>query len=183
MRGKYGNKNTVLPITGKPLTSRYILDALYRHLLQGFWNRGTARIRKATSPHKHMACNMAFICDMMEKSRGQVSPGLTLQNKRPGGSTDKKRLYHALSVFCSNGNGTMIFIPQRAVYPLIAYSQSRINSGTALRSKKRTKSSEPQRLSQETGLTDRQKRTAVNRLKTTKDLSVKRQGNLPSFPC
>ena len=59
----------------KTVDVAYYIDALYRHFLR-FLESWHSKDSESDIPHyKHMACNMAFICDMMEKSRGQVSPG------------------------------------------------------------------------------------------------------------
>ena len=72
---EYGNKKYGSPDNWKTVDVAYYIDALYRHFLR-FLESWHIKDSESDIPHyKHMACNMAFICDMMEKSRGQVSPG------------------------------------------------------------------------------------------------------------
>lgn len=69
----YGN--TKYPTGGKDNwknveINRYI-DALYRHLLEFMANPFSKDEESGIEHYKHMACNMAFICEMMKDENSE----------------------------------------------------------------------------------------------------------------
>lgn len=47
---------------------RYV-DALFRHFLSFLDNHDSVDEESGLAHHKHMACNMAFICELMQKQQ------------------------------------------------------------------------------------------------------------------
>ena len=65
----YGNKKYHDPNNWKQVSLERYINALLRHTLK-FWEDPYMLDDESGLPHyKHMACNMAFICDMIERSK------------------------------------------------------------------------------------------------------------------
>ena len=63
----YGNRKYGDPDNWKTVELQRYIDALYRHFLR-FMENPLGKDEESGIPHyKHMACNMAFICDMMKE--------------------------------------------------------------------------------------------------------------------
>lgn len=70
---EYGNKKYHSPDNWKTVEEQRYIDALLRHTL-AFWRDPHSIDEESGLPHyKHMACNMAFICEM-EKENEIPSP-------------------------------------------------------------------------------------------------------------
>ena len=64
---EYGNKKYHEPDNWKVVDPQKFVDALLRHTLK-FWEDPHAIDPESGLPHyKHMACNLAFICEMFAK--------------------------------------------------------------------------------------------------------------------
>lgn len=62
----YGNKKYGNPENWRTVESKRYVDALYRHFL-AFVDDPFSVDEESGIPHyKHMACNMAFLCEMMK---------------------------------------------------------------------------------------------------------------------
>lgn len=73
---EYGNRKYHDPNNWKNVEMNRYVDALLRHTLE-FVNDPKSVDSESGIPHyKHMACNMAFICEMMNKEEKEV----TLEN-------------------------------------------------------------------------------------------------------
>lgn len=65
----YGNKKYHDPNNWKQVSLERYINALLRHTLK-FWEDPYMLDDESGLPHyKHMACNMAFICDMIERGK------------------------------------------------------------------------------------------------------------------
>ena len=63
----YGNKKYGDPDNWKAVEIRRYIDALLRHTLEFVRDLNSVDAESGIAHYKHMACNMAFICEMMEK--------------------------------------------------------------------------------------------------------------------
>lgn len=61
----YGNKKYGDPDNWKTVEIRRYVDALLRHTLEFVSNLDSVDAESGIAHYKHMACNMAFICEMM----------------------------------------------------------------------------------------------------------------------
>lgn len=61
----YGNKKYGDPDNWKTVDVRRYIDALLRHTLEFVRNLDSVDPESGIAHYKHMACNMAFICEMM----------------------------------------------------------------------------------------------------------------------
>ena len=61
----YGNKKYGDPDNWKTVEMRRYVDALLRHALEFVDNPESVDSESGIPHYKHMACNMAFICEMM----------------------------------------------------------------------------------------------------------------------
>ena len=61
----YGNKKYGDPDNWKTVEVRRYVDALLRHTLEFVRNLDSVDAESGIAHYKHMACNMAFICEMM----------------------------------------------------------------------------------------------------------------------
>ena len=61
----YGNKKYKDPDNWKTVEMRRYIDALLRHTLEFVRNLDSVDADSGIEHYKHMACNMAFICEMM----------------------------------------------------------------------------------------------------------------------
>ena len=69
---EYGDKKYGDPNNWKNVDIKRYIDALLRHTL-AFWENPDSVDEESGIPHyKHMACNMAFICEMMRWKREQT---------------------------------------------------------------------------------------------------------------
>lgn len=66
----YGNAKYGDPQNWKRVELRRYINALLRHLLAFLEDNGSTDEESGIEHYKHMACNMAFICEMM---KGEVS--------------------------------------------------------------------------------------------------------------
>lgn len=62
----YGNAKYGDPDNWKTVEMRRYINALLRHLLAFLEDHGSKDEESGIEHYKHMACNMAFICDMMK---------------------------------------------------------------------------------------------------------------------
>jgi hypothetical protein len=62
----YGNAKYGDPDNWKTVELRRYINALLRHLLAFLEDHGSKDEESGIEHYKHMACNMAFICDMMK---------------------------------------------------------------------------------------------------------------------
>lgn len=67
----YGNAKYGDPDNWKTVELRRYVNALLRHLLAFLEDRGAKDQESGIEHYKHMACNMAFICEMMRESGGK----------------------------------------------------------------------------------------------------------------
>lgn len=65
----YGNKKYGDPDNWKVVEIRRYIDALLRHTLEFVRDLKSVDSESGIPHYKHMACNMAFICEMMEEKR------------------------------------------------------------------------------------------------------------------
>ena len=71
----YGDRKYGSPDNWKNVDIKRYIDALLRHTL-AFWENPDSVDAESGIPHyKHMACNMAFICEMMRWKREQIDSG------------------------------------------------------------------------------------------------------------
>ena len=68
----YGNKKYKDPDNWKSVDVRRYIDALLRHTLEFVRELNSVDDESGIAHYKHMACNMAFICEMM----GDASPSV-----------------------------------------------------------------------------------------------------------
>ena len=61
----YGNKKYKDPDNWKLVDVRRYIDALLRHTLEFVRDLNSVDAESGIAHYKHMACNMAFICEMM----------------------------------------------------------------------------------------------------------------------
>lgn len=61
----YGNKKYGDPDNWKTVEVRRYIDALLRHTLEFVSDQNSVDFESGIPHYKHMACNMAFICEMM----------------------------------------------------------------------------------------------------------------------
>ena len=61
----YGNKKYKDPDNWKTVEMRRYIDALLRHTLEFVADPNSVDSESGIAHYKHMACNMAFICEMM----------------------------------------------------------------------------------------------------------------------
>lgn len=61
----YGNKKYKDPDNWKTVEVRRYVNALFRHFLAFLRNPRSVDPESGIHHYKHMACNMAFICEMM----------------------------------------------------------------------------------------------------------------------
>lgn len=61
----YGNKKYGDPDNWKTVELRRYVDALLRHTLAFVDDNGSKDCESGIEHYKHMACNMAFICEIM----------------------------------------------------------------------------------------------------------------------
>ena len=61
----YGNKKYKDPDNWKTVEMRRYIAALLRHTLEFVRNLDSVDAESGIAHYKHMACNMAFICEMM----------------------------------------------------------------------------------------------------------------------
>ena len=64
----YGNKKYGDPDNWKTVELRRYIDALLRHTLAFVDDNGSKDDESGIEHYKHMACNMAFICEIMSGS-------------------------------------------------------------------------------------------------------------------
>lgn len=64
---EYGNAKYSDPESWRRVELDRYVDALYRHLLAFVDDPGGRDAESGIEHYKHMACNMAFICEMMLK--------------------------------------------------------------------------------------------------------------------
>lgn len=69
----YGVEKYHAPDNWKKVEMKRYVNALYRHFLAFVDDPGSVDEESGIEHYKHMACNMAFICDMMRK--GSVENG------------------------------------------------------------------------------------------------------------
>lgn len=62
----YGNRKYGSPDNWKQVEMERYIDALYRHFLSFIDDPYSVDDESGIQHYKHMACNMAFICEMME---------------------------------------------------------------------------------------------------------------------
>lgn len=68
---EYGTNKYRDPENWRRVSVKYYIDALLRHTLQ-FWENPKSIDEESGLPHySHMACNLAFIIDMLEKEKEQ----------------------------------------------------------------------------------------------------------------
>lgn len=61
----YGNRKYKDPDNWKSVEVRRYIDALLRHTLEFVRDLNSVDAESGIAHYKHMACNMAFICEMM----------------------------------------------------------------------------------------------------------------------
>ena len=61
----YGNRKYKDPDNWKTVEMRRYIDALLRHTLEFVADPNSVDSESGIAHYKHMACNMAFICEMM----------------------------------------------------------------------------------------------------------------------
>lgn len=61
----YGNKKYGDPDNWKTVEMRRYVDALLRHTLEFVADQNSVDSESGIPHYKHMACNMAFLCEMM----------------------------------------------------------------------------------------------------------------------
>lgn len=73
----YGNKKYHSPDNWKQVEKSRYIDALLRHTLAFIDNENGIDEESGLPHYKHMACNMAFLCEMMKKDGkcGTNEPG------------------------------------------------------------------------------------------------------------
>lgn len=64
---EYGNQKYKDPNNWKKVELERYVDALLRHTLEFVRDRSSKDAESGIEHYKHMACNMAFICEMMNK--------------------------------------------------------------------------------------------------------------------
>lgn len=75
---EYGNMKYHDPDNWREVEMERYIDALYRHFLRFLDNPSGKDEESGIEHYKHMACNMAFICAMMEEAKHHgtlYSPG------------------------------------------------------------------------------------------------------------
>lgn len=71
----YGNNKYGSPDNWKTVELRRYIDALLRHTLAFVDDIDSVDAESGIAHYKHMACNMAFICEMMRWKREAERPG------------------------------------------------------------------------------------------------------------
>lgn len=66
----YGNAKYGDPDNWRTVDEARYWDALYRHLLAELAERGSVDEESGIPHYRHMACNMAFICEMRARREG-----------------------------------------------------------------------------------------------------------------
>lgn len=66
---EYGNKKYHDPDNWKTVEVERYVDALLRHTLEFVNDRNSKDDESGIEHYKHMACNMAFICEMMQNKK------------------------------------------------------------------------------------------------------------------
>ena len=66
---QFGNEKYHDPNNWKTVEIERYIDALYRHFLRFLDNPRSIDEESGLEHYKHMACNMAFICDMMAQGK------------------------------------------------------------------------------------------------------------------
>ena len=69
----YGNRKYKDPDNWKSVEVRRYIDALLRHTLEFVRDLNSVDAESGIAHYKHMACNMAFICEMMASNVPQKS--------------------------------------------------------------------------------------------------------------
>ena len=64
---EYGNAKYGDPDNWRQVELQRYIDALYRHMLAFVADPASTDDESGLRHYKHMACNMAFICDMMAR--------------------------------------------------------------------------------------------------------------------
>lgn len=72
---EYGNRKYGDPENWREVELQRYIDALYRHFLKFVDNPNGLDEESGIEHYKHMACNMAFICDMMNRGNSTVVYG------------------------------------------------------------------------------------------------------------
>lgn len=65
----YGNKKYGDPDNWKTVELKRYVDAFLRHTLEFVKDNNSTDTESGILHYKHMACNMAFICEMMNQTR------------------------------------------------------------------------------------------------------------------
>lgn len=64
----YGNRKYGDPENWRSVEPRRYMDALFRHMLAFVEDTGSLDEESGIPHYKHMACNMAFLCEMLRGS-------------------------------------------------------------------------------------------------------------------
>lgn len=64
---EYGNEKYHSPDNWKQVELRRYIDALYRHFLSFLEDNRSKDTESGIEHYKHMACNMAFICELLKE--------------------------------------------------------------------------------------------------------------------
>lgn len=81
---EYGNQKYKSKDNWQNVEKQRYIDALYRHLLSYIDDPDGVDEESGIRHYKHMACNMAFICEMEVKRRDDASMTLEKNNHRQG---------------------------------------------------------------------------------------------------
>lgn len=71
---EYGNEKYHSPDNWKQVELQRYIDALYRHFLSFIEDNRSKDAESGIEHYKHMACNMAFICELMKKVNNENKP-------------------------------------------------------------------------------------------------------------
>lgn len=69
----YGNAKYKDPDNWKAVPTKQWIDALYRHMLEFIDNPRGVDSESGIPHYKHMACNIAFICELMKEREDEIS--------------------------------------------------------------------------------------------------------------
>ena len=78
----YGNKKYGDPDNWKQVEKQRYVDALLRHLLSYLEDPNGVDEESGIKHYKHMACNMAFICEMERSKEAETGDPLVKQLER-----------------------------------------------------------------------------------------------------
>lgn len=70
---EYGNQKYHSPDNRKEVEPQRYIDALYRHFLAFIEDIHSKDVESGIEHYKHMACNMAFLCELLKEEGNNES--------------------------------------------------------------------------------------------------------------